>query len=317
MKIGLVVALFWLGPAVLLAGDQTLEESSAQQKIERVIMFFYNHMDILDKNTEAKLAAEELIQKYPDNPWLYDLWAAMEWNAMGLELGIKIDERQSILDNPAHRQRAQKYHQMVERGLQLAELTLANASQSHLEERQWLFAKAVLHFAYGKFAVRFENRLRQSDEAGAKGIKELKKILARDPDFGPAFMYLGGTRHQLAVRGMFQRLGIRLFSFTYKELEELCDSVFDKEESIAWIEKAGQYGAPEPWLKKNWLEALLSLEGIYNRRRKDFDAQEELVFIAQKYRPLLELLADTLPENIKYAQKLEQLKEDVRIKQAH
>lgn len=314
MKIGLFAVWLWLCPAALLAGDQTLEESSAQQEIERVMMFFYNHMDILDKNTEAKLAAEELIQKYPDNPWLYDLWTAIEWNAIGLELGIKLDERQNILDKPLYRQRVTKYHQMVERGLQLAELTLVNASQSRLEQRQWLFAKAVLYFAYGKFAVRFENGLRQSDEDGARGIKELKKILARDPDFGPAFMYLGGTRYQLAAQGIFQRLGIRLFSFTYEELKELCDSVFDKEGSIVWIEKAGRYGAPEPWLKKNWLEAMLSLEGIYNRQRKDFDAQEELVFIEQKYLPILELLVNTLPENIKFAQKLGQTRDYVQKK---
>lgn len=320
MRIGLFAVWLWLAASPVLARDQTPEESPPDQEMEQIMMLFYNHMDSIDKNIEAKLAVEKLIQEQPNNPWLYDLWAAIEWNLIGLELGIPLEKRENILDKPLYRQRTEKYYRMTEQGLQLAEQMLIGPHQSLPEQRQWIFAKAALHFTAGKFAVRFEEGLgglRKGDKAGAPGIRELRKILAQDPHFGPAFLLLGITRYQLSRQGFIFRTLIKYSSksASYRELGEMCNVVFDKKESIAWIEKAQQYGAPEPWMKRNWLEATLALEGIYDRQRKDFNTQEEIVFIKQKYLPLLELLTNTLPENKKFAQKLEELKDYVQRKQ--
>lgn len=319
MKIGLVAVLFWLMASPALARDQTPEESPPYQEMERIMMFFYNYTDSIDKNIEAKLAVEKLIQEHPYNPWLYDLWTAIEWNVIGLELGIPFEKRENILDKPLYRQRAEKYHQMTTQGLQAADQFL-NKAASFLEQRQWLFAKTVLHFATSKFSIRFEEGLgglRRGDQAATQGIQELKKILTHDPDFGPVFMYLGTMRYKLTDQAFYKRWGIQWYSAAYKELDSLCNAVFNKEESLAWIEKARQYSAPELWMKRNWLEATLVLEIIYNRQRGDFDQPEELVFIEQKYLPLLELITHTLPENKKYTQKLKQLEEYVQRKQTN
>lgn len=319
MKIGLVAVLLWLTASPALARDQTPEEPPPYREMGQVMVLFYNYIDSIDKNIEVKLAVEKLIQEHPNNPWLYDLWAAIEWNLIGLELGIPLEKRENILDKPLYRQRTEKYYRMTEQGLQLAEQMLIDFNQSFPKQHQWIFAKAALHFTAGKFAVRFEEGLgglRKGDKAGAPGIRELRKILAQDPHFGPAFFLLGITRYQLSRQGFIFRTLIKYSSksASYRELGEMCNVVFDKKESIAWIEKAQQYGAPEPWMKRNWLEATLALEGIYDRQRKDFNAPEEMAFIKQKYLPLLELLVDTLSENKKYAQKLEQLKEYVQKK---
>lgn len=306
----LLLASFWLGGASLLglAASQNPEEAK-NEHINRVLTLFYNHLDSVDKHAEAKKLVTGLIEKCPDNPFLYELWCSIEWSSIGLELGVPIDARRDIANISAYyRSRTEKYHEMVSRGLRGADEALSRDDGGQIVRQKWLFAKGALYFAEVKFSAKFEgvSGLRRSDEAGVTGIRTFRKILDDNPNFSAPFSYLGSARYKISTQGLATRIIVRFSSRIFAEIDSLCEGdVVNKNESIQWLERAYAYGAPEPWLQKNWIESAFVLHGAYEKLRieKGLRGPEEKEFILDKELPVLLWLLERFSENKKLREK--------------
>jgi tetratricopeptide (TPR) repeat protein len=284
------------------------QEAPAETEVEAILQLFYNNLHSIEQHAEAKTATSVLIEQYPNDPLLYELWCAIEWSAISLELEMKFDERRDILGIAPYRKRAEIYHEMVRRGLQSADQSLLIAMD--LATRlKLLFAKGALHYADSKFAANFEEGftgLIRADQAATLGIKEFKKALEIDPNFSAVYLYLGGTRYQISSQSFVRRTTVRFTSYTFAEINTLCQwDVVNKSESVRWLEKAYAFGAPEPWLKKNWIESGLVLHGMYEKSRVEASLKlaDEITFIASKEFPLLVHLLEQMPENKKLREK--------------
>ncbi|MDO8495707.1 MAG: hypothetical protein Q7S32_04330 [bacterium] len=281
------------------------QEVPAEAKVEAILQLFYNNMHSIEKHAEAKAAAYALIEKCPNNPLLFELWAAIEWSAISLELEGKFDERRFILDIAPYRKRAEYYHSMVQRGLETADQALLIGNGEMASRRKWLFAKGALYFADSKFTVKFEDGkgfdgMRRADQSAANGIREFKKSMAEDSTFFAPYLYLGGARYQMSIQSWVNRTAVRFASHAFAEINSLCEGdVINKPASIQWLERSYAYGAPEPWLKKNWIESALVLEGMYEKFRVEagFKLSDEVVFIENKELPVVLRLLEQFPEN--------------------
>lgn len=289
-----------------LAAGQDPEEIK-NHRVDQILTLFYNNLDSIEKHSEAKTAVSALIEEYPDDPLLYELWCAIEWSAISLELEMKLDERRNILGIAPYRKRAESYHALVEQGLQLTnQLLVASTNNNLAMPQRSLFAKGALYYADAKFIAKFENGLAKADEAAARGIKEFKKLLATDQDFSAVYLYLGGARYQISSQGLIKRLAIRFGSQAFAEIDTICKGdVVNKDESIQWLERAYCYGAPQPWLRKNWMESAFVLYGAYEKLRldKQLKSSEEEQHIREKELPVLLWLLEQIPENKKLQQK--------------
>lgn len=302
--------------AGVVADSKPISQDSKEAKNEsvgRMLTLFYNHLDSIEKHTESKTIISRLIEKYQDDPLLYELWCAVEWSSISLELEMKLDERRDIMGIAPYRKRAEQYHQMVARGLQLADQFLTSVNDDLILQRQGLFAKGALFYADAKFLAKFEDGLtglRKADEVAAQGIKEFKKLLLVDKDFLAVHLYLGSTRYQISSQNLIKRTTIRFTSYSFAEINTICErDVVDKEEAILWIQWAYTYGAPELWLKKNWIESAFVLRGAYEKHRidKSFGLSDEIQFIQNKEWPVLLWLLEQFPENKKLLEKHREL----------
>jgi len=318
-KLLLFLTFAMLGPPVLgqteyfrLTTVQSLEdlEKEKYQKVNKLVDFFYNNFESVEKNLEAKKNAWDLLQNYPDDPYLYDLWATIEWASLGHELGTGLDQQKDVSEFPKLVERAKKYHVIVDQGLRLTDDK--NNTESQL-------ARAVLFFDQAKFTFSFESNtssLSQVDKETAEGIKTLKQILEKDSALGPAYFFLGITRYGLAAKTESwspKRLVIRLASYVYYELYSLDNDVFNKSSALDWVEKGYHYTCLYPWLKKVWLESALLLFKIYPDYRKGLKLNKELEILETKEVPLLENLAEILPNRQDVLQGLKLSKLRVRI----
>lgn len=304
------LCLLWLA---LVAGSararQNTEEVEKNLALETCLKFFYNNISSVEKIARVKTMAEEMIVHWPDDPWLYELWASIEWSAVSLEMEVGFDERRNILGIPPYRHRAEKYHTIVAKGIQLADQKLAEANGNGQSRQQWLFAKGALCFADAKFFAKFEfgrSGLEKSDEASAQGIREFKKILAENAGFYPVFLYIGGARYQISNQGFAIRTLIRFTSYTFAEINTICEGdVVNKNESVQWLERSYTYGAPQPWLKKNLVDTAFVLQTAYERLRINagLNRADEKEYIRNKELPVLLWLQEQFPENEKLQDK--------------
>ncbi len=271
-----------------------LSPGTEAQKYQDVDELFYqilNHSRLLSADQEAEKTARHLLEKYPDDPYLYNLWASTEWLLIGRELNLKADEQREIDQTEGYDQRAKRYQANTEKGLALTEGK--NDSKN-------LFLKATLKFDQAKFASRYESHisgLNHADQKAGEGIQILKQILAANPNFCSVYFFLGGTRLQLATKvGGLNWIFVRLFSETYTQLRSLDSDVFNEQKSIEWLEKAYQCGYPQPWLKKTWLETTFLLAKAYRDYGKGLGTREEMA-VLQKEVPLLKQLGGMFPQN--------------------
>lgn len=299
-KFLLFLAFTILGPPVFgqvepseTIPNQQPEDLEKHRKASEIIDFFYNNFESVEKNMEAQKNAWDLLQKYPNDPYLYDLWTSIEWALLGHELGSGLDQQRNISELPVFSTRIKQYHEVVDQGLKLTE--------EKNDDIKYLLAKSLLFFARAKFIYSFEGSLSglaQADKETAQGIKTLKKILAKDFAFGPAYFFLGTTRYGLAAKTEAwspKRLVIRLGSYAYDELYYIDNDVFNKRSALGWIEKEYQYNDAKPWLKKIWLESAILLFKIYPDYRKGLKLSQELEILETKEVPLLENLVEILP----------------------
>lgn len=295
---GLMLTLGFLFSEKAWGKERQLSQEEKYEQIDRVIYLFYNYYDRVDKNLEAKLKIEELIAQYPGDPYLYDLWATVEWVLLGHELGVKLGERKNIDGDDKYRERISHFRDMVNKGLILTE----KQSSSRLR-----FAQASLWLDHARFSYSYAGGLNKADEESANGFITIRTILGENKDFCPAYFPLGITRFRFSKESFFKRAGIKIFSRSYEEISLLNVKVMDSNEGMKWIEKTYECGYQEPWLKENWIEASFALLSIYERYRSDIDGERlELVFLKEKELPLTQRLLDLFPENIGLAEKLKE-----------
>ncbi|HEY4484325.1 MAG TPA: hypothetical protein VI978_01215 [Candidatus Paceibacterota bacterium] len=314
-KILVFLAFVTLSPpttamALQISPEQSQEEQKYEQ-LNKVVDSFYDNFESKKSNAEDLKNAWELLQKYPDDPYFYDLWASIEWVLLGHELGVGLVQQKNISSNSELSIRARSYHEIVGQGFKLTE---------DKSDTKFLLAKAILLFNQSKFTYRFEGNLSglsKADKETADGIKVLKTILKEKPDFHSAYFFLGATRYGLASKTdpwSPKRLFVRLKSYTYDELYHLADDdVFNKSTALKWLVESYQNGYDQPWLRKTWLESAILLSGIYPDYRKDLKIKQELEILKNQELPLLKKLIETLPNRKDVQQRLvlAQLREQV------
>src|SRR3989344_717546 len=146
-------------------------ENIKESELEEVFNRTYNQTRNLFLDMGAENMAKGLLEKYPDDPYVYDLWASTEWLLIGRELNLRADEQKDITNLINYRERAENYRRMVEKGLALTE---------NKTDEKTLFARAVLKFDQAKFSARYESRLtglKKADREAAEGIKILKQTI--------------------------------------------------------------------------------------------------------------------------------------------
>ncbi|MBI2057708.1 MAG: hypothetical protein HYT63_01865 [Candidatus Yanofskybacteria bacterium] len=296
-------------PVIATAWPVSQEQNQEEQKYEqlnKIVDSFYDNFESKEINAQNLENAWELLRKYPDDPYFYDLWSSIEWVLLGHELGVGLDKQKNISDNVELAGRAKKYHEIVGQGFKLA---------SSQDNHKHLLAQAILLFSQAKFIYRFEGNLSglsQADKDTADGIKVLKRILKENPNFHSVYFFLGATRYGLASKTdplSFKRLFVRWKSYAYNELYYFADDdVFNKSTALKWIEKSYENSYDEPWLKKTWLESALLLAEVYDDQREEFKnsgKSKNEWLILEKEVPLLKRLVTTFPNRKDMAKKLE------------
>lgn len=257
---------------------------------------FYNHLESLEENRTAERAAWELIQKYPDDPYIYDLWASIEVVLISHEVGVKIGKSgiNLLREHPQYKKRADTYYETIDRAI-----ILTNGRN----DSKFLFAKAILFFDKAKFSVKFDGLLR-SDHESALGFHELGKILDELKDFCPAFFFIGGTAYLMSSQSSWKKVGIWLKSKAYGVLsEDIGTDPFDKNLAMSHLEKVYNCGYQELWYKKTWLESGFALANAYKDLRRNISTAEEKIILAKEI-ALLKNMTALLPNNKDLAEKL-------------
>jgi len=267
-------------------------ENIKESELEEVFNRTYNQTRNLFLDMGAENMAKGLLEKYPDDPYVYDLWASTEWLLIGRELNLRADEQKDITNLINYRERAENYRRMVEKGLALTE---------NKTDEKTLFARAVLKFDQAKFSARYESRLtglKKADREAAEGIKILKQTIKANPNFCSAYLFLGGNRLQLSTRPNFaERLLVWKFSKVYAELYSIDKDVFNEKKSVEWLEKSYYFcDVDHPWEKKTWLETAFLLAGAYRNYHKKMPVKEE-VSVLPKEISLLKSLSARFPQN--------------------
>lgn len=266
-------------------------EVEKYQEVETVLTKMYNHTRLLTADKEAEGMALALLTKYPDDPYVYHLWASAEWLLIGRELNLKADEQKDISAINDYQERAERYRQLVDKGLALTE----NAADEKL-----LFLRGALEFDHAKFSARYESRLsglRRADKEAAEGVKILRSILQTNPRFCSAYLLLGGNRFQISVKtNAIEKLLAWKFSKVYSELYAVDKDVFNEQKSVSWLERAYRCESPELWSEQIELEAGFLLAEAYRHFGKQQNIKDELA-ILKKEVPLLNRLSGTLPQN--------------------
>ncbi len=297
MKLAMILLLFQLSAV----------ETQKYKEIDEVLSKSYNHSRQLSADKEAEAMARELLEKYPDDPYIYHLWASTEWLLIGRELNLKADEQIEIGGIAEYKERAQQYRNTVNKGLALTE----NTSDERL-----LFLRAALKFDHAKFSARYEkglNGLKKADKEAAEGIKILREILQRNPSFCSAYFFLGGNRLQLSTKTkVLERPFIWGLSSVYAELYQVDTDVFNDKKSIEWLEISYSCHYSRPWMKKGWLETNFLLAGAYRDYARKIGVRDELP-ILKKEVPLLEQLAAMFPQNKDITEMLETRKLRLKI----
>ncbi len=310
-KVLVFLALVILSPPTTLFALQISPEEEEQryEQLNKIVYHLYDNFESKESNAQDLKDAWELLQCYPEDPYIYDLWATTEWVLLGHELGTGLDQQKEISEFPALAERAKRYHEVVGHGLKLTDNK--NDPKNQL-------ARAILFFSQAKFTFSFESDfsgLSRADKETAEGIKLLKRILEKDSTFGPAYFFLGTTRYGLAAKTEAwspKRLVIRLKSYTYDELYYIDSDVFNKSSALEWMEKAYYYNASS-WLKKIWLESAMLLFKVYPDYRKSLKLNQELEILETKEIILLERLAEILPHRQDLIQQLKLSKLRVKI----
>lgn len=283
--------IFFWSVIIIITQILSAEETQKYREVDAIFDKMYNHSRVLALDKEAENLARILLEKYPHDPYIYNLWASTEWLLIGRELNLKANEQREIGEIDGYRERGRRYRQIVDKGLILTE----NSS-----DKKILFIRAALMFDHAKFSARYESRLsglRRADKEAAEGIRILKKVIQIDPNFCSAYFLMGGNRLQLSTKtNVVEKLFAWKFSKVYNELYSLDSDVFNEKKSIEWLEKAYQCGFPQLWLKKTWLETSFLLMGAYRDYGKELDIKDEMA-ILQKEIPLLKRLCTIFPQN--------------------
>src|SRR3989344_8621888 len=119
-------------------------ETQKYQEIEAVFSKSYNHSRVLSADKEAETMAKTLLEKYPNDPYIYNLWASLEWLLIGRELNLRADEQTDIRKINGYEQRAKQYRDTVNKGLVLTE---------NKNDERSLFLRAALQFDHAKISV--------------------------------------------------------------------------------------------------------------------------------------------------------------------
>ncbi|OGF64869.1 hypothetical protein A2661_03105 [Candidatus Giovannonibacteria bacterium RIFCSPHIGHO2_01_FULL_45_24] len=275
-------------------------EIQKYQEAEAVLNKTYNHTRLLEADQEAERMARVLIHKYPDDPYIYALWASAEWLLIGRELNLRADEEKDVTQVNGYKERVQRYHYFVEKGLSLTE----NSIDEHM-----LFMRATLKFDQAKFAAKYEGRysgLRKADQAAAEGIKILKDILRSNPNFCSAYLFLGANRLQFSTKiKWYEKPFVWASSRAYGELYAFDGDVINEKKAIEWLERAYHCGYPQPWQKKAWLETSFILVGAYGDFGKKRGKKEEMDTLLKEV-PLLQKIVAFFPQNKDLGQRLSQ-----------
>lgn len=281
MKLALILLLFQLSSA----------ETEKYREIDAVFSQMYNHSRLLSADKEAEKMARTLLEKYPDDPYVYNLWASLEWLLIGRELNLRADQQKEIREINNYKERAEQYRSTVNKGLALTENT---------DDERSLFLRAALQFDHAKFSARYESHysgLKQADKEAGEGLKVLKKVLEGNRNFCSAFVFLGGNRLQLSTKTkLFERPFIWGLSNVYAQLNSIDSDVFNEKKSIEWLEISYRCHYSQPWMKKGWLETNFLLIGAYRDYGKKLGAREEIP-VLKKEVSLLKKLVDMFPQN--------------------
>lgn len=289
MKLTVILLFLQLSPVA---------ETQKYQDIDAVLNKSYNHSHQLSADQEAEVMARALLEKYPDDPYVYNLWASMEWLLIGRELNLRADEQKEIREINGFKERAQRYRDTVNKGLALTESS--DPASSNTSDERSLFLRAALKFDHAKFSARYESRysgLKRADQEAAEGLKILKGILKNNPNFCSAYLFLGGNRLQLSTKtSLFQRPFIWGLSSVYAQLYSIDSDVFNDKKSIEWLEISYQCHYAQPWMKKGWLETNFLLAGAYRDYGKKLNPRDEIP-VLKKEVSLLEQLTAMFPQN--------------------
>ncbi|MDP3731151.1 MAG: hypothetical protein Q8R34_01505 [bacterium] len=282
MKLVLLLLAFQLSPPA---------ETQKYREIDAVLNKSYNHSRVLSADKEAESMAWTLLGKYPNDPYVYNLWASLEWLLIGRELDLKADEQKDIAQIKGYEERAKRYRDTVNKGLALTENT---------SDERTLFLRAALKFDHAKFSARYESRfsgLRKADQEAAEGIGILREMIKKKPSFCSAYLFLGGNRLQLSLKtNALEKLLAWKISKVYNELYYIDSDVFNDQKSVEWLEISYRCRYSQPWMKKGWLEANFLLAGAYRDYGKKTGTRDEMP-ILKKEVPLLEHLANMFPQN--------------------
>lgn len=287
MKLALLLLLFQLySPRVDVLEIQKYIE------IDEILTKSYNHSRQLSADQEAEAMARTLLEKYPDDPYAYHLWASMEWLLIGRELNLKADEQKDITKLDKYKERAKRYRNLVDKGLLLTE---------NAQDEKLLFLRAALQSDHAKFTARYDGggifRFRQADKEAAEGIRILKKILENNPGFCSAYLFLGANRLQLSTKlNLAQQLLAWKGSRIYNELYTIDSNVVDEKKSIEWLEISYACHYFQPWMKKGWLEANFLLIGAYQGYGNRLNVRDQIP-ILKKEIPILRRLSAIFPQN--------------------
>jgi len=272
-------------------------EAVKERGFEEVLSRIYNHTRLLEADQEAEKMARSLLEKYPDDPYTYTIWASIEWLLIGRELNLKADEQKDIRKIRGYENRTKQYRELVNKGLALTE---------NKTDEKSLFLRAALQFDHAKFSARYEGGfggLDKADKEAAEGLKIAKIILAQKPNFCSAYFFLGGSRLQFSTKvPWYKKPFVWGISRAYKELYNLDGDVINEKKSIEWLERVYHCGFPQPWLKKVWLETNFVLVGAYDNFDKKHSPKEEMDTLLKEV-PLLQKLSSLFPQNQDLAQR--------------
>ena len=251
-------------------------------EIDSLVSEFYNNFVSKESNKEVKENIERLLERYPENPYLYNFWASVEWILMGRELGLKLNETKNISKDSAYTKRIAIYERMIEKGL---------LESAKLSDEEKSLSKAALLFEKSKLQYRFFEDIKSADKTSAAVIQILENTSSCHKYF-----FLGSIRFSLSNQSKAKQLAIYFLSDSYEELYKLDSDVFNKEKSIEWLKRAYECGYSAVKHKNIWIETAFILINAYANYRRGLSLDNELVII-KKEMAISHALALMFPQN--------------------
>ncbi len=218
-------------------------EAERDKKIDAALYHYYS-----GETREAKKVAQELKERFPEDPFSRELMAEILWQELEKTVAAGQDRHKKV--NPKTIKGAEylmeQFYNEVNNGLMLTRPT----TNQDVDSRR-LFLRGMLLIRRSGFMAKFEPGIKsyaEADATGAEGIRLVQRSIEIDPSLCSAKYILALSKYfiiRMASENIFNKLVVRFRSRVFAAL----GGNFNANDAFVWVKESMSCGSPYYYTK--------------------------------------------------------------------